>query len=110
MVDLGKALRRGDTSTDRAGDSAVIERVQKLTWALLDEQITNDEMSLLDSLLLNDGQARKCYIECVQLHCLTANYVTPVTHTTPKGTTTSPVLGFLKAGMLHRNLLKSPPR
>jgi hypothetical protein len=91
MAELGNSLRRGDTPTDRGGGRAVIERIQTLTWALLDEQITDDEVSLLEKLLLSDGQARKCHIECVQLHCLTANYFTSVNQT-PKGTTTSPVL------------------
>ena len=44
------------------------ERVQELTWALLDEQISDDEMSLLDNLLLSDDAARRRYIDCVQLH------------------------------------------
>jgi hypothetical protein len=96
MEELGKALRRSDTSTDRGNDPAVIERIQKLTWALLDEQITDDEVSLLDKLLLSDGQARKCYIECVQLHYLTASYFTSVIETTPKCTATSPVLDSSK--------------
>jgi hypothetical protein len=51
-----------------ADDATVRERVQELTWALLDEQITEDEKSLLDTLLLSDDKARRCYLECVTLH------------------------------------------
>lgn len=47
---------------------AVLDRVQELTWALLDEGITDDEFSLLDTLLLSDDKARERYVECVQLH------------------------------------------
>jgi hypothetical protein len=51
-----------------ADDATVRERVQELTWALLDEAITEDEKSLLDTLLLSDDKARRCYLECVTLH------------------------------------------
>jgi hypothetical protein len=51
-----------------ADEATVRERVQELTWALLDEAITEDEKSLLDTLLLSDDTARRCYLECVTLH------------------------------------------
>lgn len=51
-----------------ADDATIRERVQELTWALLDEEITDDEKSLLDTLLLSDDNARRCYLECVMLH------------------------------------------
>ena len=54
------------TKHDR--DPVVLERVQELTWALVDEQITDDEMRLLDNLLLSDDEARGTYIGCMQLH------------------------------------------
>jgi len=54
------------TKHDR--DPVVLERVQELTWALVDEQISNDEMRLLDNLLLSDDEARSTYIGCIQLH------------------------------------------
>jgi hypothetical protein len=83
-----------------ADEQVVLERVQELTWDLLDEQITDDEMTLLDSLLLSDDQARNRYIECVQLHVdLMAHFATPANQTTPSGAGKSPVLGFLNAGM-----------
>ena len=57
--------------------SSVLDRVQELTWALLDEQITDDEMMLLETLLLADEAARRRYLECVQLHTdLLAHYAT----------------------------------
>jgi hypothetical protein len=44
------------------------ERVEELTWAMVDEQINAGEFELLDSLLLSDDAARETYLGCVQLH------------------------------------------
>lgn len=49
-------------------DATIQERVQELTWAMVDEQINADEMQLLEGLLLSDDQARSTYIDCIQLH------------------------------------------
>jgi hypothetical protein len=79
-------------------DTPVLERVQELTWALLDEEITDDEFSLLDTLLLSDDEARKCYIECIQLHTdLMAHYAQPADQAAASSAGKSPVLGFLNA-------------
>lgn len=73
----------------------VLERVQELTWALLDENISDDEMSLLDTLLLTGESARNRYIECVQLHTdLMAHYNAPEKTAAAAGAGT-PVLSFL---------------
>jgi hypothetical protein len=92
------------SSTDRA----VPERVQELTWALLDEQITDDEKSLLENALLSDVQAREAYIGCVQLHAdLIAHFAenaTPPAMASSK----SPVLGFLNAGLPPLGLQSNP--
>ncbi len=42
--------------------------VQSLVWALMDEHISADDVKRLEELLLTDPEARKTYIECVQLH------------------------------------------
>ena len=82
-----------------ADDPVVLERVQELTWALVDEQITDDEMALLDNLLLSDDQARKHYVDCMHLHSdLMLFYSTTSADAKSKGTSKSPVLGFLNAG------------
>jgi hypothetical protein len=76
----------------------VLERVQELTWSMLDGEITDDEMSLLDTLLLTGDEARSRYVECVQLHTdLMAHYSAPKTTVATQGTTTL-VLGFLGTG------------
>ena len=88
---------RSDSNDSRAQDpeTTVLERVQELTWALLDQDISDDEMSLLDTLLLTGDKARDRYVECIQLHTdLMAHYAEPKTASGSK----SPVLSFLNAG------------
>ncbi len=80
-----------------AEDSTVLERVQELTWSLVDEQVSDDEMALLDNLLLSDDKARKCYVDCVQLHAALMEHYAAETPAA-SGATQSPVLGFLNAG------------
>ncbi len=71
--------RTPDTSQE-----TVLERVQELTWALLDGHITDDELSLLDTLLLTGDDARNRYLECVRLHSdLIAHYAAPNPAPTP---------------------------
>jgi hypothetical protein len=41
---------------------------QRLTWAVLDENITQKELKRLEQLLLEDSEARQTYINCVQMH------------------------------------------
>ncbi len=92
---------RPDANNSRRDDPAltVLERVQELTWALLDEGISDDEMSLLDTLLLSDDKARERYVECVQLHTdLMAHYADSSKTAGATPGSKSPVLGFLNAG------------
>jgi hypothetical protein len=85
-----------------------IERVRKLTWSLVDEQITEGELALLDSLLSRDEQARATYIDCVQLHTDLAGHFAAQRPAPNPASAKSPVLGFLNAGMpplgLHSHL------
>lgn len=70
--------------------------VQELTWALLDEQINDDEFHLLETMLLTDDTARSEYLDCIQLHVdLMAHFAPPAAATTDGKT---PVLGFLGGG------------
>ncbi len=76
-----------------ADDATIQERVQELTWALVDEEIDHDETRLLENLLISDDQARATYVSCVQLHVdLISHFAKPAA---PAATGTSPVLGFL---------------
>jgi hypothetical protein len=67
-----------------------------LSWALLDEQITQDEIGLLDTLLLSDDVARATYLSCVQLHTdLLYHFQEQRQPAAIVAATKSPVLGFL---------------
>jgi hypothetical protein len=75
-------------------DGLVNDRVQELTWAMVDDQITADEARLLESLLLSDDHAARKYVECVQLHSdLLQHFAT--TEKSPTRGEKSPILGFL---------------
>ena len=75
-----------------SGDNSVTARVHDLTWALVDEQITDEQMTELEALLLGDTVARDAYIRCIQLHAdLTTEFQKPADQ--PKKAT--PILGFL---------------
>ena len=79
-------------------DQTVTERVQELTWALLDGEISDDALSLLDTLLLTGDAARQRYIECVQLHTdLMAHYAEP-SRTAAIVASKSSVLSFVDTG------------
>ena len=90
---------RGDFSAKNADDGVISERVQELTWALLDEQINDDEFMLLDNLLLSDEHARKSYVGCVQLHTdLMSHFAALPAKTGSKAGSGSQILGFLNSG------------
>ena len=42
--------------------------VQDLTWALVDDQATEDQVRRLTELLLKSPEARKTYVMCMQMH------------------------------------------
>src|SRR4051812_9395965 len=87
---------RCDFSAKRADDGLISDRVQELTWALLDEQINDDEFMLLDNLLLSDEKARDSYIGCVQLHAdLTSHFAAMPAKNGSKVAGESQILGFL---------------
>jgi hypothetical protein len=87
---------RGDFSGAGPDDHVISERVQELTWALLDEQINDDEFHLLENLLLSDEKARDSYIGCVQLHSeLIAHFAGSTEQAGAKSGGGSQILSFL---------------
>jgi hypothetical protein len=48
--------------------------VEGLVWAMLDEQISEEDFGRLDKLLSDDQDARRLYLQCVQLHVDLANF------------------------------------
>ncbi len=49
-------------------DTAIPEDLEGLVWAMLDGQISEDELGRLDALLRDDEEVRRLYLQCVQLH------------------------------------------
>jgi len=83
-------------SSARPDDLPVLDRVQELAWAYIDDQLSSDELRLLENLLLSDDAARDVYLGCVQLHVdLIHHFAEPATVTpcTPPA-----VLNFLNEG------------
>jgi hypothetical protein len=98
-----------DENSNRMGDDAQLikERVQELTWALVDENISDDELPLLESLLLSDDAARGTYVGCIQLHSdLLSHFAGSSTKSSTKPGTTTQILGHLNSGPLFN--LQSP--
>jgi hypothetical protein len=89
---------RGDFSAAGADDHVISDRIQELTWALLDEQINEDEFTLLDNLLLSDEKARGSYLGCIQLHAdLMSHFAVPAGTTGSKAGSGSQILGILNS-------------
>jgi hypothetical protein len=89
---------RGNFSAAGPDDHVISDRVQELTWALLDEQINDDEFILLDNLLLSDEKARGSYLGCVQLHAdLMSHFAAMPAATGAKAGIGSQVISFLNA-------------
>lgn len=95
----------GKESASRTGDRVVAERVEELTWALMDEQVNDDEFRLLETLLLADDNARGSYLGCVQLHAdLISHFGAPARETPAKVGGESPIVGLLDSGISHLGL------
>ncbi len=46
----------------------LLDEVQELVWALVDEQATEEQAQRLERLLLDNREARQIYITCMQMH------------------------------------------
>ena len=73
----------------------LLDEVQQLTWALLDEGISDDEFSRLEQVLLDECAARQTYLGCVQLHVDLQQYFAEEPVGTAIDSDRSPLLGFL---------------
>jgi hypothetical protein len=70
------------------------DRVRELTWAMVDDFITDAEWSELQQHLNNSAEARLAYIEAIQLHSdLLYHFKEPPLSDSESNT--SSVLGFL---------------
>jgi hypothetical protein len=100
MAEQSAGARPNDRENRTSPDSSELDRVQELTWALLDEQIADDEKSWLESALSSSAEARDTYLRCVQIHTDLMAHFSKTTATTAKPAAISPVLGFLHGGVL----------
>jgi hypothetical protein len=78
-----------------AHEDTVQERVQELTWALVDEQIDAEELRFLESLMLSDEKARDAYVRCVHLHADLISHF--AASEAPAASGKPPMLNFLSA-------------
>jgi hypothetical protein len=81
---------------NKPGDSERASRVRELTWALLDDTITEEEMATLNGLLQTEPAARSEYLRCIQLHGdLYSEFAARPASSAQLASTKTPVLGFL---------------
>src|SRR3954464_14912813 len=93
-------------SNEMGSDEQLVKhRVQELTWALVDESISDDELSLLESLLLSDDAARSTYLGSMQMHSDLLSYFAGSSSNSKAKSATTTVLGHLDFGPLD---LQSP--
>lgn len=74
-------------------DSQLLEKSEKLIWALLDDHISDNDVKQLESLIKENEAVRTRYLQCVQVHCdLYSHYQAA---STEAAQAKSPVLGTL---------------
>ena len=57
------------TIVNRVDNNDLVERVNHLTWQLLDELISEEEMAQLNRDLESSSEARQAYLDAMQMHC-----------------------------------------
>jgi hypothetical protein len=74
--------------------------VQDLTWALADDAISPDNVKRLEDLLMADPEARKLYVQCMQMQADLHLFFNPEKSMAPalETATKSPVLTALPTG------------
>ncbi|MEM9184928.1 MAG: hypothetical protein AAGB00_00360 [Planctomycetota bacterium] len=97
----GQPTPLGNTTPDKAGsdnpiDAAevTIDRIDRLVSALVDEAISDAEISELERLLASEPEARQRYVQGMQLHADLITHYQPDSFDVTKAAI-SPVLGFL---------------
>jgi hypothetical protein len=86
-----------------------VERVQELSWSLLDDLITEEEMAALEGLLRTDENARSEYVRCIQLHAdLQSKFAAKPSSTATPPTARTPVLGSLQGEIQPFGLQSTP--
>jgi hypothetical protein len=83
---------------NESSEGEPLDRAHELSWALLDDHISDENFAELENLLLNDPTARESYIRCAQLHAELATFFAPPGPAPGKASSSTPILGFLAEG------------
>lgn len=51
-----------------ANSNALLDEAEQMIWALLDDEITDQDVMKLETMLADNEAVRQRYIECTQLH------------------------------------------
>lgn len=95
----------GSFTNNPANDDQLLEagefdRTHELTWALLDERITDAEITELENLLRTDKKALESYTRCMQLHAdLACHFAPPAKNPSSKLPPGLPISGLFNADL-----------
>jgi hypothetical protein len=64
----GHRLERDEENCAMDDTELLIEEVQQLVWALVDDVATEEQVRRLEALVLQHAAARKTYVDCMALH------------------------------------------
>jgi hypothetical protein len=93
-IDPKKTTPSANIATERS--MLLLDEVEKLSWAWLDEQIDDAELERLEHLLATHAEARERHLCCVQMHLnLAEHFAVEPSDATNAANGILPVLGFL---------------
>jgi len=91
------------TSQDRSQEQEndkLLDEAELLIWALLDDNITEQQTTTLEEMVRTSEPVRRRYLECVELHTNLAELFAPPKAPTIPVNLETPVLGSL--GDIHQ--------
>lgn len=87
-----------EKNTLEQDDDQLLDGAEKLIWALLDDQITEEDALQLNLLIKESADVRDRYLQCAQVHSDLYSHYNAGSAT--ENDTKSPVLGSLLGGVL----------
>ncbi|MEQ8209034.1 MAG: hypothetical protein RH917_04315 [Lacipirellulaceae bacterium] len=64
-----------------ANSSALLDEAEQMIWALLDDEIAEQDVKKLETMLADNEAVRQRYIECTQLHVDLKEHFAPTSST-----------------------------
>lgn len=64
-----------------ANSNSLLDEAEQMIWALLDDEITDQDVKKLETMLADNETVRQRYIECTQLHVDLKEHFGPNTST-----------------------------